>query len=162
MRAAHDLGILETLVLGRAYLGCSLMASDLKGRDKISLKIDCSGPVQGLVVEGNAFGEVRGYLVRVPIPLEKPLEDTDLSSCRCTVYRIRTMVNPRCAALSPARIRQLTWLPSTCAYRLLSEGKDLPPWHPLVSGDPGTVHDAGVSVRGRAVSGSYVHPDEGL
>jgi molecular chaperone Hsp33 len=79
MRANHELGILETLTLGRAYLGVGLMAADLKGRDRLSLQINCSGPIKGLSVEGNAFGEVRGYLKRVPIPIEKPMEDFNLS-----------------------------------------------------------------------------------
>jgi molecular chaperone Hsp33 len=79
MRANHKLGILETLVLGRAYLGAGLMSADLKSDDRISLKIDCSGPINGLVVEANAFGEVRGFLKKVPIPLDKPMESFDLS-----------------------------------------------------------------------------------
>jgi len=79
MRENHDLGILETLVLGRAYLGAGLMAGDLKGDDRISIKIECSGPIKGLTVEANAFGEVRGFLDRVPIPIEKPVENFDLS-----------------------------------------------------------------------------------
>lgn len=80
MRANHELGVLETLVLGRAYLGACLMAADLKSQDRITLRIDCSGPVRGLVAEANAYGEVRGYLKQVPIPVEKPLEDFDLSA----------------------------------------------------------------------------------
>ncbi len=79
MRSNHELGILETLVLGRAYLGIALMSADLKGDDRISLNIDCSGPIKGLAVEANAFGEVRGFLKNIPIPLEKPMEDFDLS-----------------------------------------------------------------------------------
>jgi molecular chaperone Hsp33 len=79
MRANHELGILETLVLGRAYLGVGLMSADLKSDDRVSVKIDCSGPIKGLVVEANAFGEVRGFLKRVPIPIEKPMESFDLS-----------------------------------------------------------------------------------
>jgi len=79
MRANHGLGILETLVLGRAYLGAALMSADLKGSDRFNIKIDCSGPIQGLAVEANAFGEVRGYLKNIPIPVDKPLEDFDLS-----------------------------------------------------------------------------------
>jgi len=80
MRSNHELGILETLALGRAYLGAGLMAADLKADDRIGLKIECSGPIKGLAVEANAFGEVRGYLRNVPIPIEKPLEDFDLSA----------------------------------------------------------------------------------
>ena len=79
MRANHDLGILETLVLGRAYLGAGLMSASLKSNDRIAIQFDCSGPIKGLVVEANAFGEVRGYLKNVPIPIDKPMEDFDLS-----------------------------------------------------------------------------------
>lgn len=79
MRANHELGIFETLVLGRAYLGIALMATGLKGGDRVAMQINCSGPIRGLSVEANAFGDVRGYLKKVPIPLDKPLEDFDLS-----------------------------------------------------------------------------------
>jgi len=80
MRANHELGILETMVLGRAYLGVCLMTAEMKGIDRIALKIACSGPIAGLVAEGNAFGEIRGYLYQVPIPVERPLNDFDLLS----------------------------------------------------------------------------------
>ena len=79
MRANHELGILETLVLGRAYLGVGLMSADLKGNDRISIKIDCSGPIRGLAVEASAFGDVRGHLKNIPIPLDKPMESFDLA-----------------------------------------------------------------------------------
>jgi molecular chaperone Hsp33 len=79
MRANHELGILETLVLGRAYLGGALMTADLKGNDRINLQIECSGPIKGLIVQANAFGEVRGFLQNVPIPIEKPMASFDLS-----------------------------------------------------------------------------------
>jgi molecular chaperone Hsp33 len=79
MRANHALGILETVVLGRAYVGAALMASGLKGRDRLSVRIDCSGPIKGLIVEANAAGEVRGYLKQVPIPIENPPQDFDLA-----------------------------------------------------------------------------------
>ena len=79
MRANHDLGIMETLVLGRAYLGIGLMSSNLKGDDQIRLQIDCSGPIRGLLVEANAFGEVRGFLNQVPIPIASPVENFDLN-----------------------------------------------------------------------------------
>ncbi len=75
----------------------------------------------------------------------------DLGTCRCTDYSNRTRFVPDCVVLTPRTVARLTWLPSSCAYRLISEGKDLEWWHPLVSGDPETVHRAGVSVRGRAV-----------
>lgn len=79
MRANHELGILETLVLGHAYLGAGLMTANLKERDSISFKIECEGPIKGLSVETNAFGEVRGYLKNNHIPIEKPLENFDLA-----------------------------------------------------------------------------------
>ena len=79
MRWNHELGILETLVLGQAYLGACLMSASLKGKDRLRLLVDCSGPIKGLVVEANAAGEVRGFLKNVPIPVEKPLEDFNLS-----------------------------------------------------------------------------------
>jgi molecular chaperone Hsp33 len=79
MRWNHELGILETLTLGHAYLGAALMSTNLKGNDKLGLQVECSGPIKGLAVEVNAFGEVRGYLKQVPIPVDKPLESFDLS-----------------------------------------------------------------------------------
>jgi len=72
MQANHDLGPLETLVLGQAYVACALISSPLKGRDRICLSIQCSGPIQGLDAEANAFGEVRGYLKANPIIVENP------------------------------------------------------------------------------------------
>jgi molecular chaperone Hsp33 len=79
IRSQHELGILETLVLGYAYLGACLMAANLKGGDRIGLKIECSGPIRGLLVEANAHGEVRGYLKTHSIPVDKPLKSFDLS-----------------------------------------------------------------------------------
>ena len=75
----------------------------------------------------------------------------DLGTCRCTRYRQRLRMVPECVDLTPEQVRKLDWLPSTCAYRLVAEGRDLAWWHPLVSGDPETVHKAGISVRGRVV-----------
>jgi len=77
MQSRHDLGPLEALILGQALLVTALMASTLKGHDQISLRIDCSGPVKGLVTEATASGEVRGYLKKNPIPLATPLADLD-------------------------------------------------------------------------------------
>lgn len=75
----------------------------------------------------------------------------DTETCRCRKYAIRSMMVPDCVRLTPDIVNQLKWLPSTCAYRLVAEGKDLPSWHPLKSGDPDSVHRAGVSARGRAI-----------
>ncbi|MDE0333531.1 MAG: YcgN family cysteine cluster protein [Defluviicoccus sp.] len=75
----------------------------------------------------------------------------DIGTCRCTRYRRRLRLVPQCVQLTPEEVRKIDWLPSTCAYRLVAEGRDLAWWHPLVSGDPETVHKAGISVRGRVV-----------
>ena len=78
------------------------------------------------------------------------LLDTD--SCRCTNYPKRKQLVPDCVVLSQGNVEKLDWLPSTCAYRVLDAGGDLAAWHPLVSGDPDSVHTAGISVRGRCIS----------
>ena len=69
MRANHDLGPLETLVLGQAYVAAGMMCVNLKSPESLTIKVDCSGPIGGLTAEGNAHGEVRGYLSRSPIPV---------------------------------------------------------------------------------------------
>lgn len=84
----------------------------------------------------------------------------DVGTCRCTRYAERRRYVPNCEALSAENILALTWLPSTCAYRLLAEGKTLPDWHHLVSGDPELVHVVGASVRGRVVPESRAGPLE--
>ena len=83
----------------------------------------------------------------------------DDHSCRCTDYPNRSTLVANCVCLSPADLEALDWLPATCAYRLRANGRPLPEWHPLVSGDPQSVHLAGASVRGRSISDEYVHPD---
>ncbi len=79
MRANHDLGVLESYVLGQAYLAAGLLSSAVKGNDRLILSIECGGPIKGLSVETDAKAQVRGYLAQVPIPVEKPLENFDLS-----------------------------------------------------------------------------------
>lgn len=76
----------------------------------------------------------------------------DTGSCRCSDYPRRKAKVPDCVKLTPARVRDISWLPPTCAYRLVDEGRDLPWWHYLVSGSRETVHEAGVSVRGRVAA----------
>ncbi len=76
----------------------------------------------------------------------------DLKTCRCRDYAHRDRLVPDCVRLSPDNIQRLHWMPSTCGYRLLAEGRDLAWWHPLVSGDPNSVHRAGVSVWDRVVA----------
>jgi len=82
------------------------------------------------------------------------------SDCRCGNYPDRNSLVPDCVVLTPERVDEFSWLPTTCAYRLIAEGKDLEWWHPLVSGDPATVHAAGISVAGKTVDERYVHPDD--
>lgn len=84
----------------------------------------------------------------------------DLRSCRCSRYATRKRHVPDCVTLTPAEVAAIGWLPPSCAYRRLAEGRGLAWWHPLVSGDAQTVHDAGVSVRGRAVSEREAGPLE--
>ena len=76
----------------------------------------------------------------------------DIGACRCTDYSNRHERVHDCVVISPDSIGTLDWLPHSCAYRLVDEGKDLFWWHPLVSGDPNSVHEAGVSVRSWATS----------
>ncbi|NEX20081.1 YcgN family cysteine cluster protein [Thiorhodococcus mannitoliphagus] len=75
----------------------------------------------------------------------------DLNSCRCRDYHNRARLMPDCITLALEVLDRPEWLPETCAYRLLSEGKPLPDWHPLKTGDPLSVDEAGQSVRGRVI-----------
>jgi uncharacterized protein len=75
----------------------------------------------------------------------------DGQTCRCRDYANRSAQVEDCVRLTPENVRELTWLPPTCGYKLVAEGRDLYWWHPLVSGDAETVHIAGISVRGRCV-----------
>ena len=84
----------------------------------------------------------------------------DLGTCRCNHYPMHKKIVTDCVTLRPETVKDIGWLPRTCAYRLIGEGKDLPWWHPLVSGDPETVHEAGISVRGRAIREHRVREDE--
>ena len=87
-------------------------------------------------------------------------EFLDIYHCQCTHYEDRSTVMPTCLTLTPDLIPSLGWMPETCAYRLLSEGKELPTWHPLVSGNPNSVHKSGISVRGKVVSARDVDEDD--
>ena len=75
----------------------------------------------------------------------------NIQTCRCRNYKKRQALVPDCIKLTAKNISEFRWMPSTCAYRLVAEGKDLPDWHPLVSNDANTVHQAGISVQGRTV-----------
>lgn len=85
----------------------------------------------------------------------------DDETCRCAHYDVRKQIVPECIVLTPDNIEEHAyWMPETCAYRLLWQGKPLFDWHPLISGTAETVHQAGVSVRGRTVSEFEVSEDE--
>ncbi len=86
----------------------------------------------------------------------------DSKTCRCRDYPNRLEKVDDCVQLTPQSLKTITWLPPSCAYVLLSEGKDLYWWHPLVSGDPNSVHAAGVSVRGRVTANETRVPDDEL
>lgn len=73
----------------------------------------------------------------------------NMDTCTCGDYPNRDTLVPECAVLTVENIPQFGWMPKTCAYRLLSEGKPLPSWHPLITGDPESVYLAGHSVRDR-------------
>jgi uncharacterized protein len=92
-------------------------------------------------LEDEASGEI--YLTDVACDL------FDGAVCRCSDYANRKSLVPDCVKLTPETIGELGWLPKTCAYRLVHEGKPLRSWHPLVSGDPNSVHAANVSVKGK-------------
>jgi len=83
----------------------------------------------------------------------------DLDRIQCSCYTDRQIMVPECLVVTPENAGQ-SWLPPTCAYRLVAEGKPLPAWHHLVSGDRNAVHEAGASVMGRVISEEGIHPDE--
>lgn len=85
----------------------------------------------------------------------------DDTTCRCAQYDIRHQFVPECIVLKPSNLdSHAYWMPETCAYRLLWQGKPLFDWHPLISGDPETVHTAGVSMRQATVPEFDIPEDE--
>lgn len=84
----------------------------------------------------------------------------DLGTAQCSDYEGRRRQVPDCVQLTPANLDSINWLPATCAYRRLNEGRGLPRWHPLLSGTPDSVHKAGISVAGRVLPETAVHEDD--
>lgn len=84
----------------------------------------------------------------------------DKNNCQCTVYQERQTYVPHCVWLTPEQASEFHWLPETCAYRLVAEGKPLKEWHPLISGDPESVHYSDVSLRGKGVADNLVNEED--
>lgn len=80
----------------------------------------------------------------------------DTNTCRCTQYAERKTIVPECLNVRPLDADKLRWLPSSCAYRRLHEGRPLADWHPLISQDPNSVHSAGIGVANRCVPENLV------
>lgn len=97
----------------------------------------------------------------IPTSVHCKLFDGDL--CRCTDYANRKQHVPDCIKLTPGNIESLQWMPGSCAYRRLHEGKTLPAWHPLITGDPDSTHKAGVSIRGKTINeDTLAEPEDAL
>jgi hypothetical protein len=82
------------------------------------------------------------------------------TECRCTNYAERDLLVEACVTLTADKVDGFFWLPSTCAYRLLAEGRPLPKWHPLISGTQETVERSGHSVKGRVISETTINADD--
>ncbi|MFM9817060.1 UNVERIFIED_CONTAM: YcgN family cysteine cluster protein [Spiribacter pallidus] len=95
-------------------------------------------------------------------PIRVGCQLLDTHGCHCTDYPTRHATVPDCIQLTVEAIPEMPWLPQSCAYRRLYEGRGLAWWHPLVSGDPETVHTAGISVRGRLVNERQLPADAAL
>jgi len=84
----------------------------------------------------------------------------DKNDCSCTVYQTRNEKVPECIWLTPEQAHSFHWLPDTCAYRLVAEGKPLYDWHPLISGDPNSVHAAEISLKGKGIPDDKIPEEE--
>ena len=82
-----------------------------------------------------------------------------IKTCRCQDYKKRKKLVPDCISLTVQNVSEFKWLPTTCAYRLLSEGDPLPQWHPLITGSASQMHASGNSVRNKVISEHYIDPD---
>lgn len=84
----------------------------------------------------------------------------DEEKCNCSNYSHRTELVPACLVIRPLTDSLLAILPASCAYRRLAEGRKLADWHPLISNDPASVHNAGISVRSKVFPETSIHPEE--
>lgn len=84
----------------------------------------------------------------------------DGKTCLCRDYANRKQIVPDCVILTPDRLEQIPWMPQSCSYRLIYEGKDLPDWHPLITSDPNSTHQAGQSVAGQIISEDDIDEDD--
>lgn len=84
----------------------------------------------------------------------------DSDNCQCTVYQHRQQKVPECVWLTPEQAESFVWLPPTCAYRLLAEKKPLPEWHPLITGNKDSVHEAGISIRQKGIADDQIDESE--
>ncbi|MDT8428562.1 MAG: YcgN family cysteine cluster protein [Pseudomonadales bacterium] len=85
----------------------------------------------------------------------------DQKTCRCGAYESRAQLVPECLVMNKEMLKNLDWIPNTCAYKLREQGKPLPAWHPLLTGSRQAMRDAGITVTGKVVSEEYVH-EQGL
>ncbi len=106
----------------------------------------CDGCARCCMVKLEDEDTAQIYLTRLACSM------LDVKTCRCSNYPERFSLMPDCIDITIEKVRDLKWLPATCAYRVVDEGRDLAWWHPLVSGTPETVVQAGISVRGLAKS----------
>ncbi|OED42217.1 hypothetical protein AB833_07680 [Chromatiales bacterium (ex Bugula neritina AB1)] len=84
----------------------------------------------------------------------------DVESCQCTNYWRRKALVPECISLTADMLDEINWLPKSCAYVRIKEKRGLAEWHPLVSGNKASIHEAGISMSGKVMSESNIHPDD--
>lgn len=84
----------------------------------------------------------------------------NIENCRCSDYENRLVEAPMCIKLTLENLPEMHWLPDSCAYKRLYRGDALPDWHPLITKNKNSVHDAGVSAKWFAQSEEYIHPEQ--